>query len=275
VSNEPFFKMCGSGNDFVFFDGRDVALADWPPVRMARVCARGTGVGADGMVFLGAGTSAGAVRFAFFNSDGSRGEMCGNGALCATKLSVLVGLAPGPEVTLETDAGLVRGRVDPSEPGRAELVLPDLHGVRSPTVEPAAGESASGFVTVGVPHMVVPVQNLEDIDLPRRGRLLRGHPAVGPAGANVNFVSRLGDGWGMRTYERGVEAETLACGTGAVACATVLALRGLVTLPWSVRSRSGTTLKISGDLDPAGGLRNPRLNGQARLVYRGTLGPDD
>jgi diaminopimelate epimerase len=273
VSNESFFKLCGSGNDFVFFDGRDVAVTDWPPDRIARVCARGTGVGADGMIFLGVG-SAGAVRFTFFNSDGSRGEMCGNGALCATRLSVLVGLAPGPEVTLETDAGLVRGKVTPSDPGRAELTLPDVQGVRSPTVDPVTGESASGFVVVGVPHLVVPVQDLEDIDLTGRGKLLRGHPAVGPAGANVNFVSRLGDGWGMRTYERGVEAETLACGTGAVACATVLGLRGLVTLPWSVRSRAGTTLKISGDLDPAGGLRNPRLNGQARLVYRGTLGPD-
>lgn len=275
MSGDPFFKMCGSGNDFVFFDEREVDLADWPPERMARACARGIGVGADGMVFLGAGTWAGAVRFSFFNSDGSRGEMCGNGALCATRLSVLIGLAPGPEVVLETDAGLVRGKVSPSEPARAELVLPDVHGVGSPTIEPAAGEGAPGFAVVGVPHMVVPVRDLEEVDLMGRGRQLRTHPAIGPAGANVNFVTRVGGEWRMRTYERGVEAETLACGTGAVACATVLGLRGLVTLPWSVRSRSGTILRISGDLDPAGGLNNPRLEGQARLVYRGTLGPDE
>ena len=275
MSGDPFFKMCGSGNDFVFLDERDVSLADWPPERIARVCARGTGVGADGIVFLGSGTSAGLVRFTFFNSDGSRGEMCGNGALCATRLSVLIGLAPGPEVSLETDAGLVRGKVSQAEPARAELVLPDVQVVRSPAVEPAGGEGASGFALVGVPHLVVPVQDLEAIDLLGRGRLLRTHPAVGPAGANVNFVSRMGDVWGMRTYERGVEAETLACGTGAVACAVILGLRGLATLPWSVRSRSGAVLRISGDLNPAGGLRNPRLNGEARLVYRGTLGPDD
>ena len=274
MSGEPFFKMCGSGNDFVFLDARDVAIADWPPDRIARVCARGTGVGADGLVFLGSGSGPGAVRFSFFNSDGSRGEMCGNGALCATRLAVLVSLAPGPDVCLETDAGLVRGKVSPDEPARAELLLPDVQGVRSPGVPPTAGEDAAGFALVGVPHLVVPVRDIEEVDLPVRGRLLRRHLAVGPAGANVNFVSRQGDGWAMRTYERGVEAETLACGTGAVACATILGLRGLATLPWSVRSRSGAVLRVSGDLDASGGLRSPRLNGQARLLYNGTLGPD-
>jgi diaminopimelate epimerase len=274
VSGEPFFKMCGSGNDFVFLDAREVAPRDWPPDRMARVCARGTGVGADGLVFLGAGTEPGAVRFTFFNSDGSRGEMCGNGALCATRLSVLIGLVPGPDVCLETDAGRVQGKVSPDEPARAELLLPDVQGVRSPTVPPVAGEESAGFATVGVPHLVVPVRDLEAVDLPVRGRFLRGHPTVGPAGANVNFVSRDGEVWAMRTYERGVEAETLACGTGAVACATILGLRGLATLPWSVRSRSGAVLRVSGELEPSGGLRQPRLNGQARLLYSGTLGPD-
>ena len=274
MSGEPFFKMCGSGNDFVFLDAREIAQADWPPDRMARVCARGTGVGADGLVFLGPGAAPGAVRFAFFNSDGSRGEMCGNGALCATRLSVLIGLVPGPDVSLETDAGLVRGRVSPGQPARAELLLPDVQGVRSLTVPPGAGEEAAGFAVVGVPHLVVPVRDLEGVDLPVRGRFLRSHPALGPAGANVNFVSRDGDTWAMRTYERGVEAETLACGTGAVACATILGLRGLARMPWSVRSRSGAVLRISGELDAAGGLREPRLSGQARVIYRGAFGPD-
>lgn len=275
MSGESFFKMCGSGNDFIFLDGRTVDPAEWPEHRMARVCARGTGVGADGLVFLGPGSGPGAVRFTFFNSDGSRGEMCGNGALCATRLAVLMGLTGGPEVCLETDAGTVRGITSPDEPSRAELLLPDVQGVRSPSIQPEAGEESAGFAVVGVPHLVVPVQDLDAVDLAGRGMALRRHAATGPAGANVNFVSWNGDTWAMRTYERGVEAETLACGTGAVACATVLALRGVVTLPLSIRSRSGALLRVSGELDAAGCLRKPRLNGQARLVYTGTLGPDD
>jgi diaminopimelate epimerase len=126
-----------------------------------------------------------------------------------------------------------------------------------------------------VPHLVVPVGDVEAVDLGGRGSELRRHPATGPAGANVNFISCDRGVWAMRTYERGVEAETLACGTGAVACATVLGLRGATGLPLSIRSRSGAILEVFGDLDPAGGLRNARLRGQARVVYRGTLGPDD
>jgi len=273
VSGAPFYKMCGSGNDFLFFDGREVDPGSWAPDRISRVCARGTGVGADGLVVLSPG-SAGAVRFTFFNSDGSRGEMCGNAALCATRLSALIGLARGAAVVLETDAGVVRGSADPGTGPRAELVLPDVDGVSFPAISAGKGEAAAGFARVGVPHLVIRVDDLELVALEDRGRELRRHPAVGPAGTNVNFVARGSDGWAMRTYERGVEAETLACGTGAVACAAVLASLGTANLPWSVRSRSGAILTVSGEAMPGGGLRSPRLVGQARLVYQGTLGPD-
>jgi diaminopimelate epimerase len=275
VTGEAFFKMCGSGNDFVFLDGRTADPARWPPERIARVCARATGVGADGLVILSPGSATGAVRFLFFNSDGSRGEMCGNAALCATRLSARLGLADPSDVRLETDAGLVRGGADPSGGPRAELALPDVEVVRQAEVAAGPGEGPAGFAVVGVPHLVIPVGDLDSVDLRARGRGLRFHEAAGPAGANVNFVSSSkGGAWAMRTYERGVEAETLACGTGAVACATVLALRGEVTLPWSVRSRAGSVLTVSGDLSPGGSLRSPRLAGEARLVFEGRLGPD-
>jgi diaminopimelate epimerase len=275
VSGETFYKLCGSGNDFVFLDGRHTDLGRWPAHRIARVCARATGVGADGFVILAPGSAPGAVRFHFFNSDGSRGEMCGNGALCATRLSAMLGLADPADVRLETDAGLVRGKADPAGAARAELALPDIEVIRSPDVPPLAGEDASGFAVVGVPHLVVPVADVDAVDVRVRGRELRFHPAVGPAGANVNFVSGSDRGWVMRTYERGVEAETLACGTGAVACATILALRGRATFPWSVTSRAGSVITVSGDLSPEGALRSPRLAGQARLVFQGTIGPDE
>lgn len=274
MSDEPFYKMCGSGNDFVFFDGREVDPASWSPGRMARICTRGTGVGADGLVFLSPGSVPGAVRFGFFNSDGSRGEMCGNGALCATRLSAMIGLVPAGSVVLETDAGVVRGSPDPQNGPRAEISLPDVVDVSFPAISAGKGEAAAGFAVVGVPHLVVLVEQLERVSILERGRELRSHPAVGPAGANVNFVARDPGGWAMRTFERGVEAETLACGTGAVACATVLASRGEAGLPWSVRSRSGAVLTVSGELRPGGGLGAPRLGGEARLIYRGKLGSD-
>lgn len=275
MSDATFYKMCGSGNDFVFLDGRTTDPSEWPSDRIARVCARATGVGADGLVILAPGATAGSVRFHFFNSDGSRGEMCGNGALCATRLAAYLRMADPEEVVLETDAGLVRGRADKggSAP-RAELALPDVAAPGSPRVSAAPGEAAAGFAVVGVPHLVVPVEDVAGVDVATRGRELRSHPEIGSAGANVNFVALAAQGWRMRTYERGVEGETLACGTGAIACATILAGRGVVSLPWTVISSAGSQLTVAGELRPDGGLSAPRLSGEARMVFRGTLGPD-
>jgi diaminopimelate epimerase len=274
MSGQPFYKLCGSGNDFVFLDSRTADPAAWTTDRIARVCARATGVGADGLIIIGPGSRPGAVQFRYFNSDGSSGAMCGNGALCATRLSVLLELAPPDAVVLETEAGIVRGRLDPASGARAELSLPDVQRVEFPAIEPDVGEDRAGFAIVGVPHVVVPVRDLEAVPLMGRGRELRHHAAIGPGGANVNFVASGAAGWAMRTYERGVEAETLACGTGAVACAIILASAGRVSLPWSVRSRAGGTITVTGELEPGRGLRNPRLSGEARLVFRGTLAED-
>jgi diaminopimelate epimerase len=274
VSNEVFFKMSGSGNDFVFLDGRWTAAEDWPSERIRRVCSRRTGVGADGLVILSPGSEAGAVRFLFFNSDGSRGAMCGNAALCATRLAVELELARPEAVRLETDAGLVQSRSVQGSAERAELLLPAVTQVRFPEIEPGPGERKLGFALVGVPHLVVVVDDLESADVPRRGRALRFHRLLEPDGANVNFVARQGDGWAMRTYERGVEDETLACGTGAVACGVILGSLGEATLPWNVRTRSGTTLIVSGRLVPGRRLEEPSLGGEGRLVYRGALGPE-
>jgi diaminopimelate epimerase len=273
MSGEGFFKMSGSGNDFVFLDARWTSLAAWPPERIARVCARHTGVGADGLVLLGPRSEQGTVRFVYFNADGSRGAMCGNAALCATRLAVRLELSSGEDVRLDTDAGVVRGRWEPDHEDRAELVLPDVTDVRAPTIPPGPGERQVSFATVGVPHLVVLVDDLEAVDVTGRGRELRFHQAIGAGGANVNFVSRIGSTWGMRTYERGVEDETLACGTGAVACGLVLGSSGMVALPWQVRSRAGSTLEVSGVLEPGMALRGPRLSGEARIVFRGVLGP--
>jgi diaminopimelate epimerase len=126
---------------------------------------------------------------------------------------------------------------------------------------------------VGVPHLVVLVdRNLSDIDVAGRGRALRQHPALRPDGANVSFVAPAADAWAFRTYERGVEAETLACGTGSVAIATVLSEAGLARLPVTLKTASGCTLSVSGSPIPGSGIDDVRLVGEGRLVFRAILG---
>jgi diaminopimelate epimerase len=272
MSGDVFFKMSGSGNDFVFLDGRWTGLDEWAVDRIRRVCDRRTGVGADGLVIMAPGSGPGMVRFHFFNSDGSPGAMCGNAALCATRLAALLELAPPEAVGLETDAGVVRSRCVPESTDRAELALPDVRETRTPAVDLGPGERRVGFALVGVPHLVVLVDALDSVDLPGRGRELRFHPDLSPHGANVNFVSRTDGGWAMRTYERGVEAETLACGTGAIACATLLGGWGAAEVPLDLTTRSGCLLSVSGRLESEGGLTSPRLGGEGRLVFRGVLG---
>ncbi len=268
----PFFKMSGSGNDFIVLDGRVSPPGDWPPEQIVRVCERRHGVGADGLVVL-TPMDAGSVRMTFFNSDGSRAAMCGNAALCSTRLSARLGMAPPEAMRLVTDAGTYRTRsLDPGE--RAEVNLADFPVPGPvPTIVPEAGERTFALATVGVPHLVIQVEDVDRVDLARRGRELRHHPAVGAAGANANFVSAPpspGLPWRIRTFERGVEGETLACGTGTVAAAAAMAAAGQATLPASFVSRGGALLTVAGRLD-AGVMRDVWLGGEGRLVFEGVL----
>ena len=216
VSGEIIFKMSGSGNDFIFIDGRASPLVRWPPDRIRDVCTHGSGVGADGLIVLEPGSAPGHVGFTFFNSDGARAGMCGNGALCATRLAAWLELAPGDGMVLETDAGPVPARCLDGEGEQAEIEIPVPTTLSNPDIELGPGERSMWFTTVGVPHLVVLVEDLDRVALEERGRELRSHPGIGAEGANVNFVVNGGTWLGMRTYERGVEAETLACGTGAL-----------------------------------------------------------
>ncbi len=267
------YKMTGSGNDFVFVDGRTVPHDLWDAAAIQAVCDRHLGVGGDGLVILEPGSGPGKVRFHFYNQDGSRGAMCGNAALCATRLATWLELAPADGVLLETDAGPVRSRCLPDAGERAELELPEPSAITSPTIPLEAGERSIELVTVGVPHLVVQVDSLGVPGLMDRGRVLRSDPKAGPGGANVNFAGpRAQGGWAMRTYERGVEGETLACGTGAVAIAAVLSVRSAAILPLAIQTASGQTLTVSANLGPQRVLERPRLAGQGRLVFRAILG---
>lgn len=275
MSGTVFYKMTGSGNDFVVLDGRHTGVGDWASERIRAICDRRHGVGADGFVILAPEPEPGAVRMHFFNADGSRAPMCGNASLCCTRLSFRLGLAPS-EMVLVTDAGRLPSHSLPGTGERSEIHLADFAALRPvPTVALVPGEESVWFGEPGgPPHAVVVVADVDAVDVPVRGRELRHHQAFSPGGANINFVSpptpRSGGRWPMRTYERGVEGETLACGTGAVGCAVVLAELGRLTPPAELLSRGGYPLSIrfkrSGPT-----ISDAWLAGEGRMAFRGVL----
>jgi diaminopimelate epimerase len=264
-----FYKMTGSGNDFVMLDGRRTEAAAWPADRIAGVCTRREGVGADGLVIL---TPSGSnqVRMEYWNADGTRASMCGNAALCSTRLSAWLGLAGADGMTLETDAGTFATRCTGPGEWTAALNLPPVDAPVPVDVPLDPGEDGIWVGTVGVPHAVILLEDLERDELMERGRAIRWHPAF-PTGANANFIARDTAGWAMRTYERGVEGETWACGTGAVASALALAVYRNETPPITIRSRGGKDLRISATIS---GTRATDLwlAGEGRLVFEGTIG---
>lgn len=273
-TGRPFYKMSGSGNDFIVVDARREPpgqLADSDAIQ--RLCARGTGVGADGIVFLEPSAVA-TVKLVYLNADGSRADFCGNATLCTTRLAAELGLASqksaarGVELAIETDSGIVAARLRDDLP---EIDLQPVTEVRAdvPEIGPQAGESRIGFALVGVPHLVIRCGDVSTVDVVARGRPLRRHQAM-TQGANVNFVSGGSDGrWRMRTYERGVEAETLACGSGAVATGILLTAWGEVNGPVELKTGSGRLLRVR--LEHADGCWKPSLAGEGRVVYQGQL----
>jgi len=274
VTKVVFYKMTGSGNDFVMLDGRESPVGMWTPGEIQSLCARRNGVGADGLVVLGPGSEAGRVRFHFFNNDGRRAAMCGNASLCATRLSAQIGLAEPTGMALETDAGTFQTRCIEAPGELAEIDLPDITELKPVPITLEPGESSAYLAMVGVPHLVVVTDEstINSDNLMERGRYLRWHGAVGPEGANVNFVCAVGPRLRMRTYERGVEGETLACGTGAVAAAAVLAASSGVQTPIEILTSSGKCLSVSGTPAASGEpFRGPRLRGEGRLVFWGEI----
>ena len=229
-------------------------------------------MGADGLVFVGPGDRANTVRMVYFNSDGSRAAMCGNAALCSTRLAAMLRLGDPAGMQLQTDAATYESRCPPGT-DRAALHLAPVEAPSDPQLRLAEAERRSAFAVVGVPHLVVQVTDLEHIDLMGRGRALRFDPGVGPAGANVNFIAATSSPsiWAMRTYERGIEAETLACGTGAVAAACVLREWRAAELPVTLMTRTGRPLIIRATRGRNGRYEDVWLEGQASLVFRGVL----
>ena len=267
-NGQRFYKMTGSGNDFVVFDSTDGDAARLENEETIKsLAARGTGIGADGVVFLES-AGEGDIRMRYYNTDGSEASLCGNASLCTTRLAVDLGRAQAGGFILHTAAGALRARI------RDNLPEVDLEPVRE--VRPDAndlglkqGERRLGYVRVGGPHVVVDVPDIEAADVAGRGPELRHHRSLAD-GANVNFVARRADGsFAYRTFERGVEDETLACGTGAVATAIMLmdwGESGRETVLWT---RSGLPLNVTLKRDGHSWLAS--LRGEGRLVFEGII----
>nr|BCX01226.1 MAG: diaminopimelate epimerase [Bacteroidota bacterium] len=263
----PFWKMSGAGNDFVVLDNRSLALPPETHARWARrLCERRSGIGADGLLLLEADSEY-AFRMRYYNADGSRGRMCGNGARCLAYFAWEHGIPDDP-VWFRTDvgpfcarrAGPRRVRLDWPEPQRWHTGL-ELDGW------PAV------WIDTGTEHLVVgPLADLDALDVPRIGARLRAHEALGPEGANVNFVTPIGeDSLRVRTYERGVEAETLACGTGAVAAACVAYQLGWVRrFPVRVHMPGGV-LEVGGRPGPEGRWEALYLEGPVQVTFTGVF----
>jgi diaminopimelate epimerase len=266
----PFYKMQGSGNDFVLLDNDRLRVDPGRMPEWARsICVRSFGVGADGIIFLESAPQEQDCdyRWHFFNADGSRAEMCGNGSRCAARLAYELGLADREHV-LGTDAGPVLARVDPASTRvQVQLTAPAnaATGLRLPT---ESGELEVHYVELGVPHVVVFAEDAAGTDLPRLGPAIRRHERFAPKGANVNVVQVRGGELLLRTYERGVEAETYACGTGAAAAAVIASRLGFCSGGCRVVTSGGEELEIS--------LEEGKvfLRGNAVLVYTGTLYPE-
>ncbi len=262
-----FFKMSAAGNDFIVFDNRPGVLQpEGMGALVTGLCARGLSVGADGIVLLDNATE-GDVRAQFFNPDGAP-TFCCNGARCAARMAYLKGMAPA-RMKLQTDRMLHRAEV---RGDAVMLEMPDPTGLEENVEVQVDGRAIRGtLVDTGVPHFVVFQQVPREEPIEPLGWALRNHPRFAPAGVNVDFVATADDSMlTMRTYERGVERETLACGTGCVAVAIAAAAASKARSPIAIRTHSGVTITVEfeGEAAAASGVR---MSGEARLVYVGQL----
>ncbi|MEP6955516.1 MAG: diaminopimelate epimerase [Chthoniobacterales bacterium] len=262
-----FTKMNGAGNDFVLLDNRAGQL-QLTPAQIARLCDRHRGIGADGVLLLEPAANGADFRMRYYNADGGEAEMCGNGARCFARFTSRHA-GPLQQLSFETPAGVIAAALQGegvtlqmSEPKDLQLNLRiSAHGQ----------EIACHYVDSGVPHVVVPVESIADVDVRALGSALRHHEQFQPRGANVNFLAKRGhDHIAIRTYERGVEDETLACGTGVVASAIIFAATANADSPVRVLVKGGDELQV-GFRKEGTRFTDVTLAGPADFVFDGTF----
>lgn len=264
----PFAKMNGAGNDFIIIDHRKPAIHPEAMAEFAAlVCRRKFSVGADGLILVEESKKA-EFRWRFFNADGSVAEMCGNGARCVARFAYMHGIAPA-RMRFETIAGIIEAQVSDINVS-VKMTEPKDFQLQQ-TIEVEGKNITLHSVDTGVPHVVIFVDDINKVDVCSLGSRIRYHKAFMPAGTNVNFVCRQQDGFAVRTYERGVEDETLACGTGATAAALVAALIEKEKSPVDIITSGGDKLTILFDLGTGPAAENVFLRGPAHLIYEGKL----
>ena len=251
-----FTKMHGAGNDFVMVDDREERFPADDPAFIARLANRPDGVGCEGVILVRNSTS---LDFAmrFFNPDGSEAELCGNGARCVAAFAYAIGAAKAKTMRFETLAGEIAAEV--LDGNRVRLAMPQPKDLRQ------------DFVNSGVPHAIVPVDDLAAADVAGEGRRIRCSDAFAPAGTNVDFVRWTGlRSLSIRTYERGVEAETFACGTGSVAAALVGVAQYGLAFPVAVTTVRGDVLEIGGVWNGVA-FSDVTLTGPVKTVFSGEM----
>ena len=270
-----FARMHGCGNDFVVLDDRAGRLYPQRAALARAICHRRTGLGGDGLLLIGRAPSpssseGGSADFAmtYVNADGNEGEMCGNGARCVVRRAAELGIVRD-RAAFATPAGLIRATLTGA---RVTLGMTEPADERDPVTLEIDGRAFELFyIDTGVPHVVAFVDDLDSLDVEGIGRQIRHHPEFGPRGVNANFAKPAGPSrLRARTYERGVEAETLACGTGAVAIGLVAFRRGLAQSPVIILPPGGE-LVIGFRTDAEGRFHDVTLSGPTEEIATGEI----
>ena len=264
----PFMKMSGSGNDFILIDHREPFLQeDRLKGFIRKACRRRISVGADGLILIERSQKAD-FKWRFHNADGSEAEMCGNGGRCVARFAYLKGIA-GPSLRFETLAGILSARVDGK---RVKLEMTKPFGLKlDETLLVEGEEKIFSGINTGVPHAVLFVEDLEGVDIVPIGKAIRFHSNFAPRGTNVNFIRlEKGSQLSIRTYERGVEDETLACGTGAVASALIAAFKGFVKSPVSIKTRGGEVLTVHFEIEGRE-VKKVFFEGDVHIIYEAEM----
>jgi diaminopimelate epimerase len=267
--NINFSKLTAAGNDFVLIDNRESIIAKEDCQHIAKkLCDRKYSIGADGLILLEKSDSKD-FKMKYFNSDGSYASMCGNGGRSIAKFAYDLGVA-NLKMVFETDAGVITAEILLEDRVKLDLYDPrDLK--KNIKVEANGKEFDVDFINTGVPHAVIFVDDIEKIDVFGYGRAVSRHKAFVPAGANVNFVKVIKDSTLLvRTYERGVEDETLACGTGITASGIISVLKGFAESPVNVIARGGDKLSVSLK-NSNDKISNVALEGPAIITFKGTV----
>ena len=269
-----FFKMNGAGNDFIIVDNRDLSLTkELDTDTIAALCDRHRGIGADGLLAVEPAQKGADFRFRYYNADGGEAEMCGNGARCFGRFTAHLGEIVLKKVTFETIVGTLAAEMIGDD---VRIAMSEPKDLKLNTEAKVPGiESALHFVNTGVPHVVTFLASpeaLDEFDVFNNGSAIRHHKAFAPAGTNANFAAVLApDHISIRTNERGVEDETLACGTGMVASALVHHLLTGAPSPIKVDVEGGDTLEIGFEKSGDQGFKNVTLTGPADFVFEGEI----